>query len=155
MKRKKLIAATIGVTLIALASLVYSHCQIPCGIYGDPDRFELMAEHIRTIEKSMNTINEMSKRDKIDYNQLVRWINNKDEHADQFTEIVTYYFLAQRIKPVDASDDKDAHEKYLNKLEMLHHMMVYSMKCKQTTDQENTQKLKSLLHNFQHAYMEN
>ena len=32
----------------------FAHCQIPCGIYDDKMRFTMMAEHVTTIEKSMN-----------------------------------------------------------------------------------------------------
>jgi nickel superoxide dismutase len=41
------------VVLMVFATIVYSHCQIPCGIYDDPARFDMLAEHINTIEKSM------------------------------------------------------------------------------------------------------
>ena len=47
--------------LVLSANLAYSHCQIPCGIYGDYTRIDLLREHIATIEKSMNQINELSK----------------------------------------------------------------------------------------------
>jgi nickel superoxide dismutase len=59
------------------ASEARSHCQIPCGIYDDPARFVLMAEHIATIEKSMKTIVELSAQEKPDYNQLGRWVANR------------------------------------------------------------------------------
>ena len=33
---------------------IYSHCQIPCGIYDDLMRIHQMEEHVETIEKSMD-----------------------------------------------------------------------------------------------------
>ena len=30
---------------------------------------------------------------------MVRWVVNKEVHADELSDIVTYYFMAQRIKP--------------------------------------------------------
>jgi len=36
---------------VVFGSLAYSHCQVPCGIYGDDTRFTLIGEHITTIEK--------------------------------------------------------------------------------------------------------
>ena len=39
---------------------VQAHCQIPCGIYGDEMRFQMLEEHITTIEKSMKLIGELS-----------------------------------------------------------------------------------------------
>jgi len=73
-----------------LASALHSHCQVPCGIYDDPARLKMIAEHITTIEKSMNEINTLSAEPGKNINQLVRWVDNKDNHADQLSEIVTY-----------------------------------------------------------------
>jgi nickel superoxide dismutase len=68
-------------------------------------------------------------------------------------EIVTAYFMAQRIKPMDPGDA--AYQDYLKKVELLHHMLVCAMKCKQTTDKTNTAKLKELVDGFQKLYMGN
>jgi nickel superoxide dismutase len=134
-----------------MVNQAYSHCQIPCGIYGDHTRFDMLVEHIQTIEKGMNQINELSKNSSANINQLVRWINNKDKHADEFTEIVTYYFLAQRIKITD-SQKTEEFAGYQKKLTLLHQMMVFSMKCKQTTDLKNVEELKSLVSQFEDIY---
>ncbi len=112
---------------------VRAHCEIPCGIYDDGMRIEEMKEHIRTIEKSINLIQELGKSADINYNQLVRWINNKDLHADKLQEIVYTYFMNQRIKPV-ASAEKEKYQKYIRELTLLHEIAVNAMKAKQTTD---------------------
>lgn len=102
----------------------------------------LIQEHIVTIEKSMNKINEL--KDGSNPNQLVRWINNKDDHANQLQEIVTQYFMTQRIKlGVDH---------YNEKLGALHELLVYSMKCKQTTDLANVEELKKSAAKFHDLY---
>lgn len=139
------------VLVTAFASIVYSHCQIPCGIYGDSARFDMIAEHITTIEKTMKQITGLSKQDKPNMNQITRWVNNKENHADELSHIVTYYFMAQRIKLVDKSQGK-AYEDYIKKLTLLHEILVYSMKAKQTTDLSNVEKLRSLLTEFRVAY---
>ena len=77
-------------------------------------------------------------------NQLIRWVMNKEQHADEFQDIVTQYFMTQRIKP-------DA-KKYNQKLGLLHQMLVYAMKCKQTTDLTHTAKLKSVVMEFEQLY---
>ena len=141
-----LILATALASLFASKAL--SHCQIPCGIYGDDARFTAIEEHITTITKSMNKIQELSKADAVDQNQVVRWVTNKEVHADAISEIVTAYFMAQRIKPADGPD-RDA---YVAKLTVLHQMLVAAMKCKQTTDVGNAAKLHNLLHQFQGLY---
>lgn len=148
--RKMTQLLSIVLLLTGTSSSLLAHCQVPCGIYGDKIRIDMLREHITTIEKSMNQINELSGDAAKNMNQLVRWVNNKDNHADEFTEIVTYYFLTQRIKIVEKNDA--AFADYQNKVTVLHQMMVYSMKCKQTTDLENVNKLKSLVDEFAGMY---
>jgi len=133
---------------MSLAPRAHAHCQIPCGIYGDAMRIDMIEEDITTIEKSMNEINRLSKEKDINYNQLVRWIDNKDDHAAKLTEIVTYYFMAQRVKP-SGTDDAD----YVKKITLLHSMMVEAMKCKQTTDLEHVKNLRDLTAQFRDAYL--
>lgn len=148
----KLMVPAVLVSLAVFASIVYPHCQIPCGIYDDPARFVTLAEHIATIEKYMNQINELSQESKPNFNQIVRWVQNKDSHADELSEIVTYYFMAQRIKPADKAD-AEAYQQYVKQLTLLHQMLVYSMKAKQTTDLANVEKLRALLAEFRAAYL--
>lgn len=143
----------LGVIVLAaiFASLAYSHCQMPCGIYDDPARFNEIAENITTIEKSMNQIVELSAEPSKNANQLVRWVMTKEEHADDISHIVTFYFMAQRIK-LPAEGDTGAYNEYVKKLTLLHEMLIYSMKAKQTTDLENIKKLRSLLEQFRAVY---
>lgn len=149
--KNKVVLCGVFVSLAVLASLGYSHCQIPCGIYGDQARFDTLAEHITTIEKSMKQITELSAERKANMNQVVRWVNNKEQHADAIAHIVTYYFMAQRVKLPDKGDKK-ALAAYVQKLTLLHEMLVYSMKAKQTMDLANVEKLKSSLDKFHGVY---
>ena len=153
--KKSILAIGLGLATLAVAtSRVQAHCQIPCGIYDDPARFTLMLEHITTIEKSMKLIAELAgKHDAASANQLARWVVNKEHHANEFTEIVTYYFLAQRVKPVESSAGA-AHRAYLGKLELLHRMMVHAMKAKQTADLSHVKALRSLVDSFKKAYLQ-
>lgn len=151
MKIKQSIIILSVVLIFIVPGLLSAHCQIPCGIYGDSLRIDLMKEHTRTIEKSMNTITELKNSDDINYNQLVRWVVNKEEHANKFAEIVTFYFMDQRIKPAPP-EEKEAYEKYQNQIELLHRMRVYAMKAKQTTDTENVKKLRELIKKFADSY---
>lgn len=148
--KKLAILGTIALVAV-FAPIVYSHCQIPCGIYDDAARFDMIGEHITTIEKAMNQINILSEVKNPNMNQIVRWVENKEEHADQLSQIVTHYFMAQRLKPVDNAQGK-AYEEYVKKLTLLHEMLVYSMKGKQTTDLSKVEKLRTLLGQFRKAY---
>jgi nickel superoxide dismutase len=104
----------------------------------------LIAEHSTTIEKSMKMIVKLSKSDPINYNQLVRWTNNKETHAVQIQHVVSQYFMTQRIKP-----DQN---KYAEKLAVLHKILIFAMKCKQTTDPANVDTIRSLLKEFEILY---
>ncbi len=135
----------LGITAVfGSARFVLSHCEIPCGIYGDKTRVEILSEHITTIEKSMNQIMELQKKEPVNYNQLVRWVNNKEEHATKIQHIVTQYFMTQRVKP--------SKKNYVDQLTSLHGMLVYAMKTKQTTDVANCKGLRDSLHKFAKAY---
>jgi nickel superoxide dismutase len=154
MKSRKKITIVLGalfVSAVVFGSLAYSHCQIPCGIYDDEARFNSIAEHITTIEKSMKLIEELSNQDVINANQIVRWVNNKEQHADELSHIITYYFMAQRIKTAPESNVQE-YKNYVKKLTLLHEMLVTTMKAKQTTDTANAAKLRSLLKQFHEAY---
>ncbi|MDT8393808.1 MAG: superoxide dismutase [Ni] [Bacteroidales bacterium] len=129
------------------------HCEVPCGIYTDQLRIEMIREHITTIEKAMVQIEELSSAEDINYNQLVRWITTKDHHANLIQEIAEQYFMTQRVKPVSA-ENVEAYKKYIRQLTLLHEMLIYSMKCKQTTDVANTAKLSELVDNFAEAYFD-
>jgi len=149
--RRNVVLSGAVIVVVALSSVVRSHCQIPCGIYGDTTRFDMIAEHITTIERSMKQIVELAEMQEPDMNQIVRWVQNKDKHADDLAHVVTYYFMAQRVKPVDSSDS-EVYRKYIGKLTILHQMLVHSMKAKQTTDLSHVAKLRDLLEQFRSAY---
>ena len=149
---RKLMAILVTVFMsTALVSDAFAHCQVPCGIYDDDARFVLMSEHISTVHKAMDQIMALSADPAANMNQVSRWVANKDHHADELSEIATYYFLAQRVKPVDGSDT-DAYAAYQEKLMLLHGIVVYAMKAKQTTDVAHCDKLTSLVADFQTAY---
>jgi nickel superoxide dismutase len=145
------LAASLAIIAASGAS-VLAHCQIPCGIYNDPVRFAMLEEHVTTIEKSINEIQRLAREEKPNWNQIVRWVNNKEVHTDELTEIVTFYFLAQRVKPADPKD-KAAYAKYVHQVTLLHQMVVFSMKAKQTTDLENCAKLRELIAKFKASYL--
>ncbi len=132
-------------------SSIVSHCEIPCGIYDDAARLQLLAEHIGTVEKSIITIEKLSSEKSANYNQIVRWVNNKEEHANEIQHIVTEYFMTQRIKPIQKSDKK-AYGIYIKQITLLHSMVVHAMKAKQSLDLGNVKKLSTLLKEFKNVY---
>jgi nickel superoxide dismutase len=148
---KTILRASIVICLLFTAVL-HGHCEIPCGIYGDPLRFELIREHVQTIEKSMQEINRLSKHKNPDYNQLIRWVNNKELHAQMLQEIVSQYFLHQRVIPLTETNKE--YQSYLKKLELLHGILVSAMKCKQGTDPAEAACILYYLDAFEEIYFD-
>jgi nickel superoxide dismutase len=144
MKRRYFEILALVVFLGLTPSYAAAHCEIPCGIYDDKARIEMISEHITTIERSMKQILALKGTEPVNYNQLVRWVMNKESHANQMQEIITQYFMTQRI----IFDTKA----YSKKLQLLHQLLVYGMKCKQTTDLSYISKLRTALHDFDHLY---
>jgi nickel superoxide dismutase len=138
----------LSILLIAtscFSSNLFAHCQVPCGVYGDQNRFEQMLEDQTTIEKAGKLISELSgKNDALSHNQLARWVATKESHATAIQNTIADYFMAQRIK---ASD-----KKYSDKLAKAHAVMVAAMKCKQTVDAQTAAALKESILSFHKAY---
>jgi len=150
MKKSFLILSLLLVSF-GFSKATFAHCEVPCGIYHDELRVEIIKEHIQTIEKAMNQITELQSAETINYNQLVRWINTKEHHANLIQEVAEQYFLTQRVKFAEP-DDAENYQKYIAQLTSLHELIVYAMKSKQTTDLENVEKMRAALTAFEDSY---
>ncbi len=133
--------------ILFLPNFIFAHCQIPCGIYSDAMRIIEIKEDLQTIEKSILMINELSgKYDPQSSNQLSRWIDTKEKHAQNIQDVISQYFLTQRIK----QNSKN----YENELITLHQLLVSVMKCKQSVNKENVKKSIELLTDFSEFYFD-
>lgn len=127
------------------SNVVFAHCEVPCGIYGDQRRFEEMLEDTETIMKAITQIQELSsKQDALSHNQLARWVATKETHATNIQHIMAQYFMTQRIKP-------DSGE-YVKKLTTAHAVMLTAMSSKQGVDAATAEKLKKSILDFYRAY---
>lgn len=144
----------ITLAVIFISSLVYSHCQVPCGIYDDALRIHQIQEHIETITKAMHQIEALSDQgnNALNANQQVRWINTKEEHATLIQRIVSDYFLTQRIK--FKKEYGSARSTYVQQTTTLHQMLVAAMKCKQSVDSHNANRLSELTKTFAELYFD-
>ncbi len=126
--------AAVGSSLLLLQP-AYAHCQIPCGIYDDHAQVQSMLEDATTAEKSAKLIGELAgKTDPQSQNQLVRWVMNKEKHAQKIISTISDYFLTQRVKP----DQKD----YAERLAKHHAVIIAAMKTKQNADEKYATMLK-------------
>ena len=149
MMKSYLLLAIVALSSFASTSSLHAHCQVPCGIYSDDTVLIDLNTHQQTIAKAMVQINELSADAGKNANQLSRWVTNKEEHATKIQDTMTQYFLAQRVKLAQSESNKDA---YLNKLSLIHQIIVHAMKCKQTTDPANAQGLLETIEAFTKAY---
>lgn len=138
------VAAFCGLFLIS--SQAFAHCQVPCGIYGDQLRFEQLLEDFRTIEKAQKQIQVMveNHQDAQGWNQAVRWVTTKEDHASKIQKTIAEYFLAQRIKA-----DKD---NYVDLLKAAHSVTVAAMKCKQSADPATAKTLEKAILDLYRVY---
>jgi len=150
---KKITALILFLTmLLLLKPVVFSHCEVPCGIYNDEMRFTMLEEHIATIEKAIDQITTLSKESPQNMNQIIRWVMNKEKHAEEMQHIISQYFMTQRLKLADKSD-AEASKALMANLTLCHEILVYAMKTKQSTDLDNISKLKAAVHNFKESYL--
>ena len=113
-----------------------AHCQVPCGIYDDYARVQAMLEDAETVAKAMKMMAELAgKTDAQSQNQMVRWIMNKETHAQKVIETISDYFLTQRVKPEQ--------EDYAQRLAKHHAVILAAMKAKQNSDEKSAAALKA------------
>lgn len=143
------------ITIIFSLSILYSHCQVPCGIYDDSRIIIEIEQHIQTIEKAMVKIEAISNSTILtaqENNQLIRWVNTKEQHAQFIQNTISEYFLAQRIKPKNPEDD--SYNKYVDLTTTCQKIIFTSMKAKQNIDRSFTIELRNLLDTFSHLYFD-
>ena len=122
-----------GVSVI-MSPQVWAHCQIPCGIYDDHARVQSMLEDAATVDKSAKAIAELAgESDAQSQNQLVRWVMNKETHAQNVIDTISDYFLTQRVKT--------SQEDYTERLVKHHAVIVAAMKAKQNADKKYAEEL--------------
>mmetsp|Transcript_85662 Transcript_85662/g.223238 ORF Transcript_85662/g.223238 Transcript_85662/m.223238 type:complete len:160 (-) Transcript_85662:60-539(-) len=114
----------------AVAASVRFHCQVPCGIFTDDLRIKGMIEDAATIRKAVVQSADLHKAGSIqDVHQMVRWIHTKEEHAAKIMTTIGDYFMAQKVKKADLTD-----QEYKEVLVLLHAVMVAAMKSKQSSE---------------------
>ena len=128
----RIVRLAVSAAAIALAPWLpvqssLAHCQIPCGIYDDHARVASMLEDVATIHKAVSQIADLAgKADPQSRNQLVRWVMNKERHAQNVIDTISDYFLTQRVKT--------SQEDYAERLAKHHAVIVAAMRAKQNAD---------------------
>ncbi len=145
---KKMIVSIVAVLTLVAGSLTgYAHCQVPCGIYDDNARVEAMLENVATVRKAIKQQTILAtKTDAQSQNQRVRWIMTKEQHAQKIIDIISNYFLTQRVKP----SQKD----YTERLVKHHKVILLAMKVKQQVDLKYVKQLQAAVEALELYYPE-
>merc|ERR1719188_2754959 len=130
LRRIGAVAGTGGVRPLPAVSALRFHCQVPCGIFTDDLRVKMMIEDASTIRKSVVETAKLHQAGTLqDFHQAARWIATKEEHASKIMTTTADYFLAQKVKKADLSE-----QEYKEVLVLLHAVMVAAMKTKQSSE---------------------
>ena len=137
-------------TLHLVLRLRGGHCMVPCGIFDDPAIVAQLKQDAATIRKAMVQVNELSEGGTTpqEMNQIVRWINTKEDHASKIITTVAEYCLCQRVKKDVFACEKD----YTDALLAHHAVMQAAMKCKQSVDESVAGALEHALGDFNKMY---
>jgi len=127
--------------IVFLPRLLPAHCQVPCGIYGDGEKFTELEQHVETVAKAFAELGS-----ELNPNQQVRWVLNKESHAHKIQTELMDYFLTQRIK--------DSQPNYTELLKSIHAVAVAAMKCKQSAEVSAVEELRVSLVEFKKLYQE-
>ncbi|OED35281.1 hypothetical protein AB834_04895 [PVC group bacterium (ex Bugula neritina AB1)] len=146
MKKYLILTSVLTSLVLQNSQSLWSHCEVPCGIFNDAARISSIRESVQTIEKAMKFI-----KDNNDTHKMIRWTITKEDHCKNIQQIVAQYFLHQRVKPVQP-DKPVKFQKYQKELVILHNILIQAMKSKQTVDLSHTQKIISLLEDFEKSY---
>ena len=137
---KYIIVACVTLAAVSIA-VINAHCQTPCGLLNDDIQFAQISQEAETISRACVLILQ-TQTDANNLNQAIRAINTKDSSADNLMGILTNYFLAQRIEPVEPEGDKQAYERYVRQLILINKLSRAAVACKQDSDPAKADELK-------------
>ncbi|KIC74904.1 hypothetical protein DB41_IB00370 [Neochlamydia sp. TUME1] len=103
--KKTILVQGIIVLLCHTGSLM-AHCQMPCGIYHDELVFNQIDQYIETMYKGITELNNSKFSTPFERNNFIRWVKLKDSASDEIANLITEYFLQQKIKPAEADTPK-------------------------------------------------
>jgi hypothetical protein len=118
----------------------WNHCQVPCGIFDDPAIVQELQQACTTIRKAMaesKTLHATMNVEPLAMNQIVRWIQTKEEHCNKIISLVSEYMLCQRVKRVNFATENE----YMQALKLHHQVMQSAMKAKQSLNESDMDKL--------------
>lgn len=113
------------------APLLHSHCQMPCGIYHDDMVYDQIDQYVETMVKGVTVLSENQYQTAQDKNTFTRWVVQKENMSNETAQLLTSYFLQQKIKP----DEDDT----VKRVVAVHKLLCYIVTIKQTCDMKYVQ----------------
>jgi nickel superoxide dismutase len=103
-----------------------AHCQMPCGIYHDDMVFDQVDQYVETMYKAISMLKDSQFSTVREKNEFIRWVIQKEKASDEVAQLITTYFLQQKIKPGE--------EDTVKKLVSAHKLLFLAVQIKQNTD---------------------
>lgn len=103
-----------------------AHCQMPCGIYHDDMVYDQIDQMVETVYKGISVMNDSKFSTSREKNEFVRWVMQKDKCCNEAAELISGYFLQQKIKP----DEDDT----VKRLVSAHKLLFMLTAIKQNSD---------------------
>lgn len=103
-----------------------AHCQMPCGIYHDDMVFDQIDQYVETVVKGITVLEDSKFKTIRERNEFIRWVMEKEKSSNDVAELITTFFLQQKIKP----GEEDTPER----LASAHRLLFLLVKIKQNAD---------------------
>ena len=116
------------VVALAFYSQLTAHCQMPCGIYHDDMVYDQIDQFVETVYKGISVMNGNKFSSTKDRNEYIRWVIQKENCCNDAAELISSYFLQQKIKPNE--DDT------VKRLVSAHKLLFMLVAIKQNSDLE-------------------
>jgi len=104
MKMQMIALALFGV--VVFHGEVSSHCQMPCGVYHDDMVFDEVDQYVETMYKGVSVLKNSAFVTLKERQDFIRWVMEKEKESDKVAELITKYFLQQKIKPGEVDTQK-------------------------------------------------
>ena len=131
---------------------IYGACEAACAdIADDETAFSRITDQINGIETEMNSIREWQADPVTNLNALSQAVNRKTQDANTLREILTDYFLYQRI-PVPEKNRGSEYESYTQNLVLIHSLLNQTAAIKDTAEAAAIDSLRAKLEEFRSAY---
>ncbi len=130
--------------LICHTGSLAAHCQMPCGIYHDEMVFNQVDQYIETMYKGMTELKNSKFSNALERNNFTRWVLLKETASNEMADLITQYFLQQKIKPGEPDTAK--------RLASAHKMLFELTAIKQNVDVKMVEEFADEWENFKQMF---